>query len=225
LSDFVLIHSTGQSAAGWDRVVRALEQRGAAAHAVDLPTDRPELRASEYAEIIRGDVGDLGRPVVVAHSGSGILLPAAATVLNASHQVWLAAWVPNPDASFREEVADHVKEAFDPGWVGQDPTVDAEVAKEFVFHDCDELTLAWALTTRSLFLPTAVYDERVSLNRQIPSTYVLATADRTIRPEWQRRMARERLEVEPVEIDSGHCPNVSRPDELAEILLALRQEA
>jgi hypothetical protein len=51
--------------------------------------------------------------------------------------------------------------------------------------------------------------------------HALAAHDRTIRPAWQRRMARERLGVEPIEIASGHCPNVSQPDRLAEILVDL----
>ena len=32
-------------------------------------------------------------------------------------------------------------------------------------------------------------------------------------------MAHERLDIEPIEIPGGHCPNVSRPERLAEILL------
>jgi alpha/beta hydrolase family protein len=69
--------------------------------------------------------------------------------------------------------------------------------------------------------PSAVYDERIAVNERVPSSYILAADDRTIRPAWQRRMARERLGVEPLEIQSGHCPNVSRPAELAELLVAL----
>jgi hypothetical protein len=38
-------------------------------------------------------------------------------------------------------------------------------------------------------------------------------------------MARERLGVEPIELPSGHCPNVSRPDQLAEILVDIAQRA
>jgi len=53
------------------------------------------------------------------------------------------------------------------------------------------------------------------------SPYVVAAHDRTIRPAWQRRMARERLGAEPMEIPSGHCPNVSQPDRLAGILVNL----
>jgi hypothetical protein len=88
--DVVLIHSTGQGAAGWERVVRALGERGQTAHAVELPSD-PELLAADYAERIRRQVGAIAAPVVLAHSGAGPLLPAAARALTARHQVWLAA--------------------------------------------------------------------------------------------------------------------------------------
>jgi len=219
LADFVLIHSTGQSPTGWQRLVHALEHRGHRAHAVDLPTDKPELRADDYAEIIRRQVDAIGKPVVVAHSGSGVLLPGTAAALDARHQVWLAAWVPDQRASFSEEVAHHAESAFNPDWIGKDPTTDASVATSFLYHDCDQETLEWALTTRRLFVPLAAFDEHISLNTEVPSTYIVATHDRTIRPGWQRRMARERLGVEPIEIPSGHCPNVSRPDLLAELLL------
>jgi Alpha/beta hydrolase family len=217
MTDVVLIHSTGQGAAGWERVVRALGERGRTAHAVELPSD-PELLAAGYAERIRGQVGATTAPVVLAHSGAGPLLPAAARALWASRQVWLAAWVPDPAASFFEDTGRNLQAAFHPGWVGKDPTTDDAVAAAFLYHDCDDATLQWALSTRRLFLPRAVFGERLGVAPEIPSTYVVAAHDRTIRPEWQRRMARERLGVEPVELPTGHCPNVSRPDRLAELL-------
>jgi pimeloyl-ACP methyl ester carboxylesterase len=218
--DIVLIHSTGQGAAGWERVVHALTERGRTAHVVELPSD-PELLAAGYAGLIRRQVGAVAAPIVLAHSGAGPLLPAAARVLVACHQVWLAAWVPDPEASFVEEIDRHARDAFHPDWIGKDPTEDDAVAAAFLYHDCDEATLEWALSTRRLFLPRGVYDQRLSLAPEIPSTYVVAAHDRTIRPAWQRRMARERLGVEPMEILSGHCPNVSQPDRLAEILVNL----
>lgn len=220
LHDFVLIHSTGQGAAGWDRLVRALAQRGATAHAVELPSD-PDLLAAGYAELIRGQVGHLAAPIVLAHSGSGPLLPAAARALEARHQIWLAAWVPNPDASFVEEVDTDAEAAINPDWIGKDPIEDDDVAAAFLYHDCDEETLEWALSTRRLFLPRAVFHERISLAPEIGSTYIVASNDRTIRPEWQRQMARTRLRVEPIEVPTGHCPNVSLPEQLAEILVGV----
>lgn len=218
MSDVVLIHSTGQGAAGWERLVEALAQHGWTAHAVELPSE-PDLLATDYAELIRRQAGRVAAPIVLAHSGSGPLLPAAARALEARQQVWLAAWVPAAKASFMEEVEAHAEDAFNPDWIGKDPIKDDAVAEKFLFHDCDESTLAWALSTRRLFLPRAVYDERISLVREIPSTYIVAAEDRTIRPQWQRRMARDRLGVEPIDLASGHCPNVSQPDRLAEIVV------
>lgn len=225
MTDFVLLHSTGQSAAGWDRLVDELERRGAAGHAIDLPNDQPRLRADDYAHLVARRFGGLPRPVVVAHSGSGPLLPAVAAALDASRQVWLAAWVPDPAASFNADVRARADEAFNPDWIGKDPIADSDVAAHFLYHDCDDETLAWALTTRRGFYPSAVYDETLTLHEAAPSSYILATEDRTIRPHWQETMAHDRLGIEPIGIDAGHCPNVSRPAELAELLLALNDPA
>jgi hypothetical protein len=216
--DVVLIHSTGQGAAGWERVVHALAGRGQTAHAVELPSD-PDLLAADYAGLIRRQVGAIAAPIVLAHSGAGPLLPAAARALKARHQIWLAAWVPDPEASFVEDTRRHLQAAFDPDWIGKDPTEDDAVAAAFLYHDCDDAALAWALSTRRLFLPLGVYGERLPLAPEIPSTYIVAAYDRTIRPEWQRHMARQRLGVEPLQVPSGHCPNVSQPDRLAELLV------
>jgi hypothetical protein len=129
VSDVVLIHSTGQGAAGWERVVHALTERGQTAHAVELPSD-PDLLAADYAGLIRRHLGAIATPIVLAHSGAGPLLPATARVLQACHQVWLAAWVPDPEASFVEDTDLHAQAAFNPDWIGKDPTRPAAMPRE-----------------------------------------------------------------------------------------------
>ena len=42
-----------------------------------------------------------------------------------------------------------------------------------------------------------------------------------VNPAWSRRVARERLGVEPVELDGGHSPFLARPAELADVLARL----
>jgi hypothetical protein len=153
VTDLVLIHSTGQGAAGWERLVRVHARAGWAAHAVELPND-PDLLAGDYAKLIRRQVGAIAAPIVLAHSASGLLLPETARVLNARHQIWLAAWVPDPNATFVEEVDTHAHDAFNPDWIGKDPIADDAVASTFLFHDCDQPTLEWALATRRLFPAT-----------------------------------------------------------------------
>jgi hypothetical protein len=41
---------------------------------------------------------------------------------------------------------------------------------------------------------------------------------------WARRHARERLGLEPGEMDGGHCVTLSRPHELADRLVAYVDE-
>jgi hypothetical protein len=218
MTDFILIHSTGESPECWQRLSTALASHGHRTHPVDLPVLRPELLADDYANIMCEQVSNIAEPIVLAHSGSGTLLPAAAKALKARHRIWLAAWVPTSHASFMEEARATPTEIFNPDWIGKDPTNDAGVALNFLYHDCDQGTTHWALTTRRLFVPLAVYNQRIALDHDIPSSYIVASEDRTIRPDWQRRMARERLRVEPLEIATGHLPHVSAPERLAELL-------
>ena len=51
-------------------------------------------------------------------------------------------------------------------------------------------------------------------------TSVVCTQDHFLPPPLQRRLAHERLGVDPVEIDAGHCVALSRPAELVDLLEA-----
>ena len=44
-------------------------------------------------------------------------------------------------------------------------------------------------------------------------------------PEWSRVVARERLGVEPVELDAGHFPMITEPEALADALDAVSSGA
>jgi hypothetical protein len=46
----------------------------------------------------------------------------------------------------------------------------------------------------------------------------LGRNDRFFPVEWLQTLIRDRLRIVPDEIDSGHCPALSRPHELAELL-------
>src|SRR5437588_12665111 len=76
MSRFILIHSTGESPRCWQRLSTALESYGHRTHPIDLPVDRPELLADDYASIMCEQVGHIAEPIVLAHSGSGTLPPS-----------------------------------------------------------------------------------------------------------------------------------------------------
>ena len=46
----------------------------------------------------------------------------------------------------------------------------------------------------------------------------METQDRVINPDWARATVPVRLGVEPIEIDTGHCPQGRRPELLGGIL-------
>lgn len=221
--DFALLHGTTQGPAGWDPLVAALAERGHRAAVIDLPTDQPELSAADYAGLAADQV-EFDQPVLVGHSGAGLLLPAVGAAIGAGRLVWLAAAIPG-EVSYREEIMAYGDQIAQPEWRSTGPELlsDPVACAYFLFHDCDLATLRWALGTIRLFLPVAVYEERLA-GTLLPSTFVLPERDRTLRPEWMARCARERLGVEPVIIDAGHCPHVSMPGPLAD-LITLRPTA
>jgi pimeloyl-ACP methyl ester carboxylesterase len=70
--------------------------------------------------------------------------------------------------------------------------------------------------------PLAAFFEKIQFKQfpqiDVPKTYILGLRDVSLPPELTRRFA-ERLGVTPLEIDAGHDMMVSRPDEVAKILL------
>jgi pimeloyl-ACP methyl ester carboxylesterase len=101
--------------------------------------------------------------------------------------------------------------------------MDDTVACEFLFHDCAPDVVRWALMTRRLLVAQAALADTCPLTAwpYVPYSSIVCDDDRTISPMWSRRIARERLGVEPIELPGGHCPHVSRPAALARVLASL----
>jgi pimeloyl-ACP methyl ester carboxylesterase len=112
---------------------------------------------------------------------------------------------------------------FHADWLGVDPTTDTSAARRFLFHDCEPDLQQWALTTLRAFIPTAAYRHTPSAESPtISSTYIAPTADRTLRTDWMLQAASNRLGVHAATVDAGHCPHVSRPEAVADILTTIR---
>ena len=58
----------------------------------------------------------------------------------------------------------------------------------------------------------------------VPTRVILCRDDRMFPANFVRRVARERLGITPDEIEGGHTPALSRPNELAARLLAYAAE-
>lgn len=96
MAEFVLVHGSTQSPAGWDRLTGALGTHGHRVTTIDLPVDQPGWTVADYAREAATQAGEqAGRRVVAGHSGAGVLLPAIAQAAGASAVAWLAAYVPD----------------------------------------------------------------------------------------------------------------------------------
>lgn len=222
MANVVLVHGTTQSSSGFRRLITSLEHRGHRTVAVDVPSGAAST-AEEYARLLAAQIpAGFDRPILVAHSAAGLLMPALARKLDADHQVWLAAAVADyvGRRSLLTEIEQDPLDVFNTEWVGIDPSSDPVLAAYFLFHDADLATLKDALLTVSPCDLSAVYAETPAEDpARISSTYVLPTGDRTLSTTWMRRVARERLHSEPIEIPAAaHNLYATRPDEVAAII-------
>jgi pimeloyl-ACP methyl ester carboxylesterase len=223
MSLFLLVHGSVQGAEGWKLLIPELEKRGHMTLTTNLPTTEPQASATRYADVIVQSIDqtdyDLRDMVVVAHSASGMFLPLVAAQRPIGHMVFLAALVPKIGASILEQFrAD--RSMFNPEWVGKNPVEDEGAARRFLFHDCAPGIIDWALQTRKLMHAKEAMSEVCPLKiwPSVKSSYVVCTEDRVLSPAWSRRIAKERLGSEPIELVAGHCPYVSHPSELADAL-------
>ncbi len=222
MSIFCLVHGSAQSPEGWDLLVAELQALGHRCICVDLPVDRPEASATEYAAVIGAAIDGADMPIVVAHSASGLFLPLVPDYAPVARLVYLASVIPLPGESFISQVQNDPA-MYRPDFLRVRPPIDAAVAQHYLFHDCAPDIIPWAVSTLRMMYAKQAIIEKSPLTKwpQLPSSYISCTEDRTINPDWWERAARERLRTEPIRIDAGHAPFVSRSKELAEALASL----
>jgi hypothetical protein len=213
LRSFTLIHGSAQNASGWTLLASRLEN----VRTPELPKNEPGWTLRDYAEL----VGECD--VAVAHSFSGVLLP----LIPCNVRVFLGALVPEPRLSVRDQLAADPT-MLPPDWIAtgvrwrNHPEERLALAREFLFHDCDEATLPWAYTTVDAMNTNALAGEPSPFDAwpRGRNVSIIPTLDRTISPEWMRKRAAA-IGAEVREVEAGHCPHVSRAGWVAEILSGL----
>lgn len=226
MSTYLLIHGAGHDGWCWNLVTQALTDAGHTAVAPDLPCDDPNAGLDDYARVARATVADGTRDlVVVGHSLGALAATLLATQLAAARLVFVAGIVGEPGMSLQSlAVTDHDRDIallpsdFAPA--DDDCFRFTEAGgRRALYHDCPA-TLADE-ACRHLRLQRSLWTEPLDIATWPASrrTSVVCRDDRVVNPDWSRRVARERLGVEPIEIDGGHSPMLSRPAELTRILL------
>jgi pimeloyl-ACP methyl ester carboxylesterase len=207
---FALIHGAGDVGWYWHLVEAELRRMGHQTVAPDLPIEDDNAGLSRYADVVVDAIGDRRDVVCVGQSFGGYTAPMVAERVGARVIVLVAGMVPVPGESADEMFAST-------GWQPEQwedsstlsvfyQDVPAELANEALAHGRRQSD-----TPGREPWPLAAWPD-------IQTRFVLCRNDRFFLARWLRPVVRDRLQVEPDEIDSGHCPALSRPRELAVLL-------
>jgi pimeloyl-ACP methyl ester carboxylesterase len=227
MTTFLLIHGACHDGWCWDAVGKSLTRAGHIAVAPDLPCDDVTAGVNEYADTAERALGDAGRDVVVVGHSLGALTAAAIASRNEIRGlVFVAGIIGVPGKS----LADLAEIDTDRDAPLEDGDFESDTAGRFrfsevcgkraLYDDCSAELAREACShlrfQRSLWTEVAPFDAWPA----VPIDSIVCSADRIVNPQWSRRIARERLQLEPIELDAGHSPMLSRPVELADILIA-----
>jgi pimeloyl-ACP methyl ester carboxylesterase len=229
MATFGLVHGSWHGSWCWTKLVPELEARGHRAVAVDLPIEDPAAGLTRYAEVVAESLFHVDDDVIlVGHSFAGSTIPLVARHRPLRQLVFLCVLVPEPGRSVDDR--QRTDDVFVPGFRGNTALRDdgasywpeAEAAVRCFYHDCRPEDAAWA-ASRLRPQAAALRLEPWPLDAlpDVPRTSILCRDERCIAPAWSRSMSRELLGVEPVELDGGHSPFLSRPAELADVLVSL----
>ncbi len=211
MATFVLIHGAGDVGWYWHLVEAELRARGHDAVAPDLPCDDDSAGLSEYADAVLDAIGDHADLIVVAQSFGGFTAPLVCDRAAVDLLVLVAPMIPLPGEApneywaktgYEQEIRDEV----------EDPTA-------LFYHDVPPELASEALR-RSRAQSEARMNEPSPLEAwpDVPTRILLCREDRLFPATYIRRVARERLDITPDEIDGGHCVALSRPNELVDRL-------
>ncbi|HEY5013233.1 MAG TPA: alpha/beta hydrolase [Acidimicrobiia bacterium] len=224
----VLVHGAFGGAWCWDATSAALAALGIESVSIDLPTIGegvdPSLDFHADAEYVREILDGLDGPIVLCGNSYGgvVITEASAGAQNVVRLIYLAAFMLDEQDEVPGVLLTHCTPEFLGGFAFDGnglATFDPDTAKDVVFNQATR-EVAQAAVDR--FRPMALglgSTTAVSAAgwRDIPSTYVVCSNDRSLQPDAQRRWAAQRA-TESIELPYDHCPQVSRPLETAELL-------
>jgi pimeloyl-ACP methyl ester carboxylesterase len=226
MATYTLIPGAGGDPWEWHRLVAELASRGQHAIAVRLPAEDDTAGWSEYADAVVDAIDDQADVILVAASMGAFTAPIVCTRQQVDLLVLVNAMIPVPGETFnawgsntgsgpaRREY--HASLGLSP-----DETKDDAV---IYYHDLPSPLRAEAQARSWQDQSMKPLDEPWPLASwpDVPTRLLAGRHDRMFPLDFQRRIARQRLDIEVDELDGGHMLAMSNPAELADRLEAYR---
>jgi pimeloyl-ACP methyl ester carboxylesterase len=224
----VLVHGAWADATGFDREIRALQDRGFRAIGFANPLRGLPGDATYLADMLRTLTGPI---VLVGHSYGGAVISAAATGNNqVTALVYFNGWMPDEGESiqqlFERFEGSLVGPAIRPvpftgpdGSEGADLYLDPAAFHEAFAADVDRATAdVMAAAQRPWTAAGFAAPSGPPAWKTLPCWYLLGTEDKAIPPALQRFMA-ERANATIEEVPASHVSFVSQPEVATQLIL------
>ncbi len=237
MKTFILIHGSWHSSWNWHKVNPILEEKGHKSIAIDLPgmgrdkTPIQEITLQTMVDSVCDIIDKIeGKVILVGHSKNGIVISQIAEYRpdKIEKLIYLAAYlIPNGKTQAEYSSLD-VNGLLKP-YVTRYPetnshTLQPEIYKEGLYHDCDEniYQLAKLLLSHESastgITPLQLTNEKFGSIRRF---YIECTEDRAVTPFIQQKMYNETKCEKVFKMQSSHSPFFSQPEALCNILMEI----
>lgn len=237
MKTFILIHGSWHSAWNWHKVVPILENKGHQVFAMDLPgmgrdkTPIKEVTLQSTVDIICKLIDSIqGKVILVGHSKNGIMISQTAEYRPEKIEklIYLAAYLIPNGKTQSDYSSQDVNGVLKP-YVTRFPetnshTLQPEIYKEGLYHDCDDEIFQMAriiLSHESAvtgITPLQLTNEKYG---SIPRYYIECTNDKAVTPFIQQKMYTDTVCEKVYQLQTSHSPFFSKPTELCDIFLEI----
>src|ERR1700752_2720324 len=223
--NIVLVHGAFADGSSWAKVIPLLEKAGLNAVAVQNPLTSFE---DDLAATKRAIALQKGPVILVGHSWGGVVITDAGADPKVAGLVYVAAFAPDVG----EAVGDLGKE-FPPAPGGAEIRPDAsgyltmtpKGVFEYFAQDVKPAEKKLILATQGA-TNSALFGAKVANAawKTKPTWYVVAANDRMIQPDLERKFAKA-MKAKTVELPTSHVAMVSRPAEVAKLIIEAAKTA
>ncbi|HPN71835.1 MAG TPA: alpha/beta fold hydrolase [Saprospiraceae bacterium] len=237
MKTFILIHGSWHNAWNWHKVIPILQLAGHQVFAVDLPgmgrdkTPIQEVRLATSVQKICDLIDTIEEKVIlVGHSKNGIVISQVAEYRSEKIEklIYLAAYlIPNgkTQADYSKLDVDGVLKPFVTRYPEtQSHTLQPEIYKEGLYHDCEDSILEMAKLLLSHepmetgITPLELSDVKFGSIRRF---YIECTEDRAVTPFIQQKMYQETICEKVYSMPTSHSPFFSQPQLLCDIFMEI----
>jgi len=233
MKTFILIHGSWHNAWNWHRVVPLLNALGHKVFALDLPgmgRDKTPIQSVKMIETVQKLVEFInplpGKVILVGHSKNGIMISQLAECIpnKIERLIYLAAYL-IPDGKTQKEYSQQDIH----GWLkpfvefhpeSQSTTLNPEIYREGLYHDCDpsiSQMAKWILSHEPIESGSFCLKLTERSFGSLPRYYIECTEDRAVTPFMQQKMYLEMGVNEVYKLPSSHSPFFSMPESLVSI--------